>query len=92
MNNLIKYAGIVLAIAGAILMVISKTCPATDTACIGNYVYEGLTVWLIGTVMWLGGHYITPEFIECRRKRYAKRRRIEHAQKRVMHKRAIGRR
>jgi len=95
-NVYIKRLGILLAIIGAVYIIMSTTCPLVPCqdinpvtgqvftrmcpvqACAHGYIYAGLTLWLIGAVLWIGGVYITPEMVNRmilnRKNRYETRR------------------
>ena len=96
LNEYVKRLGILLAIIGAVYIIMSTTCPLVPCqdidpmtgkafmrmcpvqACAHGYIYAGLTLWLVGAVLWVSGVYITPElaskWVSRRVERYEKRR------------------
>jgi len=53
-----------------------RMCPVQ--ACAHGYIYGGLTLWLVGAVLWIAATYITPDnvkpLLEERKERYEERR------------------
>ncbi len=96
LNEYVKRLGILLAVIGAVYIIMSTTCPLVPCqdvdpmtgeafvrmcpvqACAHGYIYAGLTLWLVGAVLWVSGIYITPElvsrWVSGRVERYEERR------------------